>query len=228
MTAPVAPLHAGDQVVERFEGTRRRLTHRQADAVDKLVQAAAEETEEVGYAKMTVRSVARRAGVAPATAYTYFSSKDHLLAEVLWRRTEALAPVDADPGSSPAQRVERAVADMIPFAGRNPALIDACTVALISPHPEVRHLRDRIGALTHRRLSAALGPDADPAVVRVLDTLYAGALVTAGTGHMSFMDIPRFMADAASLLVSDESPFESPGAAPESDVAASMSTRKTQ
>jgi hypothetical protein len=111
---------------------------------------------------------------------------------------------------------------MIPFAGRNPALIDACTVALISPHPEVRHLRDRFGALTHRRLSAALGPDADPAVVRVLDTLYAGALVTAGTGHMSFMDIPRFMADAASLLVSDESPHENPGTAP--DIATATAT----
>ena len=56
----------------------------------KLVRAAEEETEEVGYAGLTVRGVARRAGVAPATAYTYFSSKDHLLAEVLWRRMESL------------------------------------------------------------------------------------------------------------------------------------------
>ena len=37
-----------------------------------------------------MRSAAERAGVAPATAYTYFASKDHLLAEVLWRRMEAL------------------------------------------------------------------------------------------------------------------------------------------
>ena len=42
---------------------------------------------------LTVRNVARRAGVAPATAYTYFSSKDHLLAEVLWRGMEALPAV---------------------------------------------------------------------------------------------------------------------------------------
>ena len=43
-----------------------------------------------GYDGLTVRTVARRAGVAPATAYTYFASKDHLLAEVLWRRLQAL------------------------------------------------------------------------------------------------------------------------------------------
>ena len=36
--------------------------------------------------RLTVRNVARRAGVAPATAYTYFASKDHLVAEVFWRR----------------------------------------------------------------------------------------------------------------------------------------------
>ena len=36
-------------------------------------------------------AIAKRAGVSPATAYTYFSSKDHVLAEVLWRRTQPAA-----------------------------------------------------------------------------------------------------------------------------------------
>ena len=112
-----------------------------------LVQAAEDETEEVGYAGLTVRGVARRAGVAPATAYTYFSSKDHLLAEVLWRRMEALPPVDDRPRRAGGRAGRAAVRDMIPFAASSPALIDACTVALISLHPDVGHLRDRIGAV---------------------------------------------------------------------------------
>ncbi len=37
---------------------------------------------ETSYADLTVRAVAKRANVAPATAYTYFSSKNHLVAEV--------------------------------------------------------------------------------------------------------------------------------------------------
>jgi len=65
----------------------------------------------------------------------------------------------------------------------------------------VSHLRDRIGAQTHRRLTAALGPDVDPRIVRVLEAAYSGALLTAGTGHMSFLDVPAFVADAAGLLV---------------------------
>ena len=200
MTAAVPLPEDGSPVLD-IEATRRRLSARQAEVVANLVQAAEEETESVGYAGLTVRSVARRAGVAPATAYTYFSSKDHLLAEVLWRRMEALAAVDPSGDGSLSERVERVVRDMIPFAAGSPALVDACTVALISPSPDVAHLRDRIGALTHRRLTAAVGPGVDPRVVRVLEASYSGALLTAGIGHMSFLDVPAFVAEAAELLV---------------------------
>jgi AcrR family transcriptional regulator len=200
VTAQAVPTDEEFPVVD-VEATRRRLTARQAEVVANLVRAAEEETEEVGYAGLTVRGVARRAGVAPATAYTYFSSKDHLLAEVLWRRMELLPPVGTDGSTSLAARVERTIRDMIPFAGESTDLIDACTIALISPNPDVAHLRDRIGALTHRRLVAAVGPEVDPLVVRVLETSYSGALLAAGTGHRSFHDIPDFVADAAVLLV---------------------------
>ncbi len=204
MTAASAPAPVDAPRTVDFEATRRRLTARQAGVVATLVQAAEDETEEVGYAGLTVRGVARRAGVAPATAYTYFSSKDHLLAEVLWRRTEDLPPVQVDAGVPVADRVERVVADMIPFAASSPALIDACTVALISLHPDVSHLRDRIGAVTHRRLTAALGPDGDPRTVRVLEAVYSGALLTAGIGHMSFLDVSAFVAEAATLLTAHD------------------------
>jgi hypothetical protein len=100
-----------------------------------------------------------------------------------------------------AVRVERTIGAMLPFAGESTDLIDACTIALISPSPDVAHLRDRIGSLTHRRLVAAVGPDVDPRVVRVLELAYSGALLTAGTGHGSFVDIPAFVAEAAELLV---------------------------
>ena len=199
MTAPDALPDAEPDT--DVEATRRRLTPRQAEVVANLVRSAEEETEEVGYPGLTVRNVARRAGVAPATAYTYFSSKDHLLAEVLWRRMEALPAVEVNPDTPLETRVERTIAAMLPFAGRSTVLIDACTVALISPSPDVAHLRDRIGALTHRRLVAAVGSDVDPRVVRVLELAYSGALLTAGTGHGSFHDIPAFVADAAGLLV---------------------------
>jgi AcrR family transcriptional regulator len=184
-----------------LEGTRRRLSPRQAEVVMQLVRATDEEVEEVGYAGLTVRTVARRAGVAPATAYTYFSSKDHLLAEVLWRRMEALPPVEVDGEVPVAERLADAVRSMVLFTAQSPALVDACTVALLSPNPDVKHLRDRIGAQIHRRLAAALGPGVDPLVVRVLETSFSGSLLIAGMGHMPYADIPDFLVAGAELLL---------------------------
>jgi len=169
--------------------------------VSLLVQATEDEIDAVGYPGLTVRNVARRAGVAPATAYNYFSSKDHLLAEVLWRRMQGLGPADDDAGRSVHERVAEAVRAMVLFTTESPALVDACTVALLSATPDVKHLRDRIGADIHRRLAAAVGPGVDPLVVRVLETSFSGALLAAGMGHMSSADIPAFLADAARLLV---------------------------
>ena len=187
------------------EATRRRLSPRQAEVVLQLVQATSDEIVEVGYAGLTVRSVARRAGVAPATAYNYFSSKDHLLAEVLWRHMQALPPVEG-PGRRPmTERLTEAVRDMVLFTTESPALVDACTVALLSANPDVKHLRDRIGAQIHRRLAAVVGADVDPLVVRVLETSFSGSLLAAGTGHMPFDDIPRLMAAAAEIMVDGKS-----------------------
>lgn len=55
---------------------------RQQATFRKVLAAAMATLREKSYADLTVRLVAARAKVAPATAYTYFSSKNHLIAEV--------------------------------------------------------------------------------------------------------------------------------------------------
>ena len=55
---------------------------RQEETFRKVLAAGIETLRENSYADLTVRAVAARAKVAPATAYTYFSSKNHLIAEV--------------------------------------------------------------------------------------------------------------------------------------------------
>ncbi len=198
MTGPAALLDDGSV---GFEATRRRLSPRQAEVVAQLVRATEEEVEIVGYAGLTVRSVARRAGVAPATAYNYFSSKDHLLAEVLWRGMQALPPVDTDGNRPVSDRVADAVRAMVLLTSESPALVDASNQALLSNGADVKHLRDRIGSEIHHRLAAAVGPGTDPMVVRVLQTSFSGALLAAGMGHLSSMDIPEFVAGAAALMM---------------------------
>jgi len=183
------------------EATRRRLTVRQAAVVAELVDAATEEARERGYDGLTVRSVARRAGVAPATAYTYFASKDHLLAEVLWRRLESLPHPEPGQGADTATRLVAELRVMGLFMADDPTVAAACTTALLGSGPEVRELRVRVGAAFHDRLVRALGDDADAHVLATLDLVYSGAMLWAGMGHMAFDDVPDTLEDAARVIV---------------------------
>ena len=65
---------------------RRGLNARQAETVEKLLAAAERELADSGTDALTIRTVAGRAGVSPATAYTYFGSKNHLFAELFHRK----------------------------------------------------------------------------------------------------------------------------------------------
>ncbi|WP_328593802.1 TetR/AcrR family transcriptional regulator [Actinomadura macrotermitis] len=179
------------------EPTRRRLTERQADTVRRLTDAAVAELRDAGYEGLTVRNVARRAGVAPATAYTYFASKNHLITEVFWRRLGALPPVD--PGVTGVAAVLREIALLV---SDEPELAAACTTAMLGTDPDVRELRIRIGLAIRERLRAALGRD-DPKVLGALELAYAGALVHAGMGYTSYARMADRLAETAELILPD-------------------------
>ena len=180
---------------------RRHLSDRQAQTVEKLVDAAVEELREVGYDGLTVRNVARRAGVAPATAYNYFASREHLVTEVFWRRLDALPETHLDRRRSPAALVSSTLSEMALLVADEPELAAACTVAMLSNDPDVRVLRDRIGLTWRRRLERALGDAADPAVLSTLEFAVSGAMLQAGMGHLDYTDLPARLARTAELVV---------------------------
>ena len=63
----------------------------------------------VGFDLLTVRSVAARAAVAPATAYTYFASKNHLVAEAFWRELQRLPRAEQTDCAAANERVRARV-----------------------------------------------------------------------------------------------------------------------
>jgi AcrR family transcriptional regulator len=184
-----------------IEPTRRRLTERQAQVVQGLLDAGVAEIRAEGYDGLTVRNVARRAGVAAATAYTYFSSKDHLVAEIFWRRLAALPVESVDHRRAPATRVGLALRAVGLLVADEPELSAACTTALLASDPDVKDLRDRIGADIHRRFELALGADADPAVLRALTIAYSGAMLQAGMGYLTYDDLADQLTEIASLIL---------------------------
>jgi AcrR family transcriptional regulator len=183
------------------EPTRRRLTERQAETVRRLTEAAVVEVREAGYEGLTVRNVARRAGVAPATAYTYFASKNHLITEIFWRRLSAL-PELRPSDESPRLRVVAVYREIALLVSDEPALAVACTTAMLGIDPDVQELRLRIGLAIRNRLATALGgyPDRNK-VLSALEVAYIGALVQAGMGYTSYAEIADQLADVAELIV---------------------------
>ena len=180
---------------------RRHLSERQARTVNGLTEAAVAELVEHGYSALTVRGVAKRAGVAPATAYTYFASKEHLVAEVFWRRFDAQEPRPLEPSRTAAARATDVLLDFALVVADETELAAACTVALLADDAEVRELRLRIGLEMHRRLLEALGEDATPLVVQALELTTTGALLQVGTGHLSYDALPHLLADVATLTL---------------------------
>jgi AcrR family transcriptional regulator len=180
---------------------RRGPSEKRAGRVDALVDATIAELRAHGYDGLTVRNAARRAGVAPATAYTYCASKDHLVAEVFWRRLQTLEPMPVDGRQTPRTRVSAALRDLALLIAAEPELAAASTTAVLAPDPDVQQLRNRIGTAFNRHLAAALGDAADPAVLRALNLALAGALLQAGMGYFSYADLADRMDEVAGLLV---------------------------
>ncbi len=184
-----------------LESTRRRLSAKQADTVDRLGKAALDLLGREGFTALTVRRVAAQAGVGAATAYTYFSSKEHLVAEVFWRRL-AESPLAAHESDDPATRVLEVLEQIALLVAGEPQFAGAVTNALLSKDPDVDVLRGRIGADIRARLVAALGPAVDADVIEALELLYAGTLVWAGMGYETYPEISTRLVKSARLILS--------------------------
>ena len=220
-TTGVSSAGAGSTGVTR-EPVRRHLSVRQADTVARLTDAAVEEVRGSGYEGLTVRNVAKRAGVAPATAYTYFASKDHLVAEVFWRRLQTSRPA-APPADEPAEaRVDGAIRAISDLVSGEPELAAACTTALLASDPDVARLRGLIGLELNGRLADALvatgtGADGeagrsevgaaepDPAVLDALSLALSGAMLQAGMGFFPHHELADRMADVVRLVLGGRS-----------------------
>jgi len=191
-----------------FEAPRRGLNVRQAETVEKLMAAGLEELREVGHEAMTIRSVAHRANVSPATAYTYLASKNHLFAELFWR---LLASDDESSAVSdhrePAVRVQAAVRALTARIIEEPELAAAVTPALLGSSPDVERLRLRIGREFLRRFEAALKdperPDepVDAGILEVLLLTFSGGLLQAGMGLMTYEQLTERLDSAVDVIM---------------------------
>jgi len=161
----------------------RRFSQAQAEKRAEARRAAAQLATEGGYEAVTMTAVADRIGVSRATIYRYFTSKDHLLVEVMkeWTvRINAQLRRNPPAGDELAARVGAAFERIIETAARNRGLTSAMLFAATSSDPaateafpswsapveiylktlageeHVEHLEDVIAVLSHVLFSALI------------------------------------------------------------------------
>lgn len=157
---------------------RPRRNMRSEQSMRKLLDAAVGELAGSPYSELTVRSVAARAGVSPTTAYTYFPSKDALIAEVYLRLLRGAA-VHVDVNDAAETRVKAQLRDLLLLVADRPHLADACTTAVMADDSAVDDVRARIAGEIGRRIASSLGPGYRPEVAETLHLLFSGATVHA-------------------------------------------------
>ena len=185
----------------------RSLSATQSATRRRLLDAARELAIEGGYDAVGIRQVAAHAGVSAPTAYLYFSSKDHLLVDVLvdlvGQTTESLSSRPRRGRSA----VDRAVATLrraVQNVEQAPNLYIATTRAYISGSPEVAHARVAMETSTRSWIDLALGEseigDRD-AIVRILEAVLFANMVGLVTGGRAPADIADELELAARTLL---------------------------
>lgn len=187
---------------ERLPSVRPRqsLSERQSLTVVALLDAGLTELGDVGYDKLTIRGVAQRAGVTHTTAYSYFTSKAHLVSELYWRQMQLLPAPEVAVDETFVGRVRAAVEAPAAMLAVNTALARSIFVSILSDEADVRRLRAAVARVLIERLRTALGPFDDPDLVDTLFMAYSGAMMFAGTGNRDFLEVVPRMETVARLI----------------------------
>ncbi|HEX5253959.1 MAG TPA: helix-turn-helix domain-containing protein [Mycobacterium sp.] len=166
----------------------------------KLVAAAVEELSESTYGELTVRTAAARAGVSPTTAYTYFPSKDALIAEVYLRLLREAA-IFTDVNDTAESRVNAQLRELALLIADKPHLADACTIALMADDVVVNEIRSHIATEISRRIAAALGPGYPASMTSTLHLLFSGAMMHARDTVGGYARVAAQLDEAVPLIL---------------------------
>ncbi len=158
-----------------------------------------------GYDAVTMKAVADDSGVALATLYRWFDSKDHLLAEVLLAWLGELGPAVSEAvmrATTASERVERIMALVGDTVAAEPKLAAAAITALLADDPAVLAIFDTFHAEVGGWLADALDadmPDRD-VVVEVLEHLVWSSLIALVRGRDTPATVRVRLVRAAHLL----------------------------
>jgi AcrR family transcriptional regulator len=168
----------------------------------RVLDATNDLLREVPYCGITMRSIAKRAGVSHGEICAYFRSKDAIVAEIYLERLRA-APLVVDLEQSAQARISAQFSQLVMLLADEPGIAAACSSALICDAPSVRAIRQRIHAELQRRVRTVLRSGAWPEVVETLEFGLLGALVQASCGSGTFTENADDLASVVAVVLPD-------------------------
>ncbi|HEY5076472.1 MAG TPA: TetR/AcrR family transcriptional regulator [Acidimicrobiia bacterium] len=183
------------------------LTHAQQARRDRIVDAGLALLAERDFDRIQVKDVAEAANVALGTLYHYFSSKDHLFAEVLVRWAGTLRTnISRNPlrGATDAQRLTQVINRSVRAFQRQPSLARLVATLETSADPFATEILSRLAQTTNDIYVEAihdLDPETAQRVVTVVDAVLASRLRSWVAGRMSITTVTDDLADAIGLLL---------------------------
>jgi AcrR family transcriptional regulator len=179
----------------------------QARRRQQILEAAIELLEEGEYDKIQVRDIAGRAGVALATMYRYFASKDQVYAAALlhwsmefFQRVERRG---GHSGRSDAERLRLMIGNTLLTLERWPQFIRAMTMLDPSTDPSVQaHLHAFYEKNAHalRLCVQDLDPQTAQTVVMVIHGVYSMQVRLWAQNRLSIDDVADQLEQAVSLI----------------------------
>ena len=186
----------------------RHFSQAQAEKRAEARRVATELASAGGYEAVTMTAVADRIGVARATIYRYFASKDHLLAEIMAEWTLRINDdLQRNPpiGATLADRVGEAFDRITETAARNRGLTSAILFAATSPDPAATEAFPSWSGSLEVYLKTLLGDEHVPnleEIIPVLSHVLFSALIALAHRGQEPREAAHVLKTAARLLLS--------------------------
>jgi TetR/AcrR family transcriptional regulator, cholesterol catabolism regulator len=184
----------------------RALPPTQQERRRRIIAAAIALLEGGEYDTIQMRDVAERAGVALATIYRYFTSKEHLYAAalLLWAADYPLESRTFDrTNNTDEARIRALMRRAVRAFERHPQMMRALIVLESSNDPNARVLFQEFAKRNVDTLMAALrgmDPDTASAVVETVNAVMVTRLRSWALGRCSIRDVDRSVQRALDLI----------------------------
>jgi AcrR family transcriptional regulator len=184
------------------------LTDNQLARRQRVIDAGLTLLKRRDYDRIQVKDVAEEAGVALGTVYHYFSSKEHIFAEVLvkWAATlrDSLTRRPLT-GVSPQQLLTEALHRSVGAFERQPQLARLISSLQLSADPFAAEILGRVDAITtgvYLELLDGVDPDLARSIVRTAEAVMDSMLRSWSADRLAITDLYDYLTEAVVLLFS--------------------------